>query len=384
MNQTLKDLLRITFEAGASDLHIGVGSPPQLRVDGTLRPVPNTEILTAKDTERLCTEVLSKEQIEKLESERELDLSFGIDKLFRIRANIFWQQGTITGAFRQIPSKIPSVEELGLPDIVMKLTERSRGLILVTGPTGCGKSTTMAAMIDRINEERHDHIITIEDPLEYIYVQRNCMIHQREIGQDTLGFARALKYILRQDPDVVLVGEMRDVETIQHALTTAETGHLVFATLHTNNAVQTVDRIVDVFPPHQQPQVRTQLSFVLEAVLSQQLLPKIGGGRILAQEIMIPNVAIRNLIREEKSHQIYSVIQVGQDQTGMVTMNQALANLVNQGKVEWEEALRCSIDQKDFRELTGRANRGEQPQVATKESQQERMKNMGRRPMAQG
>jgi len=253
-----------------------------------------------------------------------------------------------SGAFRVIPFEIPEPEELGLPECMLSITEKPRGLVLVTGVTGCGKSTSLAAMIERINRTRKDHIITIEDPIEYIYQQKGCIINQREVGQDTLSFANALKYTLRQDPDVVLVGEMRDLETIQSALTIAETGHLVFATLHTNTAVQTIDRIIDVFPPHHQPQVRTQLSFILEGVFCQQLMPRIGGGRALAVEALLPNSGIRNTIREGKTHQISAQMQMGQKETEMFTMDQSLARLVKRGVIEEAEARRRAVDQTDF------------------------------------
>ncbi len=374
---TLRELLQATLDAKGSDLHIGVGAPPTIRQDGHLHAMDRPP-LTAEDTQRLCYEVLSEEQKEKHISDREVDLSFSIGERCRIRANIFWQQASVAGAFRQIPFRIPTIEELGLPPILMQLTQRTRGLVLVTGPTGSGKSTTLAALIDRINEQRHDHIITLEDPIEYIYTQKGCVIHQREVGSDTRSFSLALKYALRQDPDVVLVGEMRDLETIQNAITTAETGHLVFATLHTNNAIQTIDRIVDVFSSHQQAQVRTQLSFILEAVVSQQLIPKIGGGRCLAQEIMVPNPAIRNMIREEKTHQLYSVMQVGQDKSGMVTLNQALAKLVMEKTIEFDEGLRRSTDADEFRTLTGQKS-GDAPQLQ-QQAHKERMQTLGRKP----
>lgn len=380
--KSLKELLEIAVSAGASDLHVGVGTPPQIRIDGSLRPIPDIATLTAIDTERLCHEVLNAEQREKLQKNREVDLSFSIGEQCRIRGNIFWQQDSVTGAFRQIPFKIPTLEELGLPEILMKLTERTRGIVLCTGPTGSGKSTTLAAMLNRINHMRHDHIITLEDPIEYIYQQEKCVIHQREVGNDTNSFTNGLKYALRQDPDVILVGEMRDLETIQNAITAAETGHLVFATLHTNNSVQTIDRIIDVFPPHQQSQVRTQLSFILEAIISQQLIPKIGGGRILAQEIMVPNPAIRNLIREEKVHQLYSVMQIGQQKSGMITLNQALAKLVAENKITWEEGLRRSVDQEEFREQTGRPSEDAGMVMSDEQKKQaQRMQNIGRKPV---
>src|SRR5499427_2249242 len=316
-------------EKGASDLHITTGSPPQLRIDGQLVPL-KTAPLTPVETKQICYSILTDSQKHKFEEENELDLSFGVKGLSRFRANIFMQRGAVAGAFRSIPFKILSFQELGLPPVVSELAKKPRGLILVTGPTGSGKSTTLASIIDKINTDRHEHIMTVEDPIEYLHPHKNCLVNQREIGADTRSFKTALKYILRQDPDVVLVGEMRDLETIEAALVIAETGHLVFATLHTNSAVQTINRVIDVFPPYQQPQVRAQLSVVLEGVISQQLIPRMDGkGRVLACEIMIPNPAIRNLIREDKVHQIYSSMQVGQTKFGMQTFNQSLASLLS-------------------------------------------------------
>lgn len=355
---TLSELLKKAVEAKASDLHICAGMPPQIRVDGTLRPIHSSKPLSETEASQLCFEVLSDEQRKKFTSTKEIDLSFSIGKNARIRANIFYHMGTVAGAFRNIPYIIPSADFLGIPEGVMKLTEKPRGLVLVTGPTGSGKSTTLAAMIDRINETRSDHIITVEDPIEYIYQPKKALVNQREVGNDTLTFVTALKYILRQDPDVVLVGEMRDLETIQAAITTAETGHLVFATLHTNTAVQTIDRIIDVFPPHHQPQIRTELSFILEGVISQQLIPKIGGGRALALELLFPTSGIRNLIREAKTHQIYSQIQVGQESTGMQTMNQALVKLYKEESISYDEAIGYCTDVEEFKGLAGRHKRG--------------------------
>lgn len=350
----LEELLKKAIEVNASDLHICAGMPPEIRVDGSLRPIQGAKPLSEAETKEICFEPLSEEQKKKFTAAKELDLSFSVGKNARIRANIFFQMGTVAGAFRRIPFNIPTPQELGLPEPLMKLTEKPRGLVLVTGPTGCGKSTTLAAMINRVNETRPDHIITIEDPIEYVYQPKKALINQREIGGDTTAFATALKYILRQDPDVVLVGEMRDLETIQAAITAAETGHLVLATLHTNTAVQTIDRIVDVFPPHQQPQIRTELSFILEGIISQQLLPKIGGGRIVALEMLYPTSAIRNLIREAKMHQIYSQMQSGQEASGMQTMNQSLAKLVKQDMVTYEKAVQCCADVDEFNSLVGR------------------------------
>src|SRR5512145_205647 len=306
----LHQLLKAMIEKGASDLHITTSPPPQLRVDGKLQPLKMPP-LSPPETKQLCYSILTDSQKHKFEETNELDLSFGVRGLSRFRANIFTQRGAVAGAFRAIPYKIKSFEDLGLPKVITELVRKPRGLILVTGPTGSGKSTTLASMIDFINTERNEHIVTIEDPIEYLHQHKGCVVNQREVGADTQSFKAALKYILRQDPDVVLIGEMRDLETIEAALTVSETGHLCFATLHTNSCVQSINRIVDVFPPYQQAQIRAQLSFVLEGVLSQQLLPKMTGqGRCLALEIMTPNAAIRNLIREDKVHQIYSAMQV--------------------------------------------------------------------------
>ncbi len=344
----MHQLLSVMVERGASDLHITTGTPPQLRIDGRLVPLQMPP-LTGKETKQLCYSILTDAQKHRFEEEDELDLSFGVKGLSRFRANIFMQRGAVAGAFRTIPFKIFSFEELGLPSIVRELAKKPRGLVLVTGPTGSGKSTTLAAIIDKINTERHEHIVTIEDPIEYLHQHKNCVINQREVHSDTASFKKALKYILRQDPDVVLIGEMRDLETIEAALQVAETGHLVFATLHTNSAVQTINRILDVFPPYQQPQVRAQLSFVLEGVLSQQLIPKSTGvGRALAIEVMIPNPAIRNLIREEKVHQIYSQMQVGQSKFGMQTMNQSLLASYMKRQITLDEAMGRSGDIEEF------------------------------------
>ncbi len=327
------------IDSGASDLHITTGTPPRLRVDGKLLGMDHPP-LTPADTKALCYSILTDAQKHRFEENNELDLSFGIKGLSRFRANIFMQRGAVAGAFRTIPFNIRTFNELGLPEIINDLVKKPRGLILVTGPTGSGKSTTLAAMIDRINDERHDHIITIEDPIEYLHGHKKCLINQREVNADTVSFKAALKYVLRQDPDVVLIGEMRDLETIEAALTVSETGHLTLATLHTNSAVQTINRIIDVFPSHQQEQIRVQLSFVLEGILSQQLLPKKSGhGRVMAVEILVPNPAIRNLIREDKVHQIYSQMQTGQSRSGMQTMNQSLFELYTKGLISYEEAM---------------------------------------------
>jgi twitching motility protein PilT len=347
----LHQLLRAMIEKGASDMHITTGSPPLLRIDGEIVPL-KLPPLGAVETKQLCYSVLTEEQKIQFEKNKELDLSFGVKSLSRFRANIFLQRGAVSGAFRTIPFKILSFEELGLPNVAAELAFKPRGLVLVTGPTGSGKSTTLASIIDKINTETRQHIMTVEDPIEYLHPHKRCIINQREVGTDTGSFKQALKYVLRQDPDVVLVGEMRDLETIEAALTIAETGHLVFATLHTNSALQSINRIIDVFPPHQQPQVRAQLSFVLEGVISQLLLPRAGApGRVLCMEVLVPNPAIRNLIREDKVHQIYSQMQIGQVKHGMQTMNQSLYALLSRRLITLEEALGHSNDQEELRQM---------------------------------
>jgi len=347
----LHQLLKAMIEKGASDLHITTSSPPQLRIDGKLQPMKMPP-LSPPETKQLCYSVLTDAQKHKFEETNELDLSFGVRGLSRFRANVFLQRGAVAGAFRSIPYKIKTFDELGLPKVIVDLTKKPRGLILVTGPTGSGKSTTLATIIDKINTERQEHIVTIEDPIEYLHPHKSCVVNQREVGADTSSFKNALKYILRQDPDVVLLGEMRDLETIEAALTVAETGHLAFATLHTNSCVQTINRVVDVFPAYQQPQVRAQLSFVLEGVLSQTLLPRANGpGRALALEVMVPNPAIRNLIREDKIHQIYSQMQIGQDKFGMQTMNQSLASLYLKRLISMDDALGRSSDPDELRNI---------------------------------
>ncbi|MFL5407087.1 MAG: type IV pilus twitching motility protein PilT [Myxococcales bacterium] len=364
----LHQLLKAMVEKGASDLHITTGSPPQLRIDGSLVPL-KTPPLTPVETKQLCYSILADAQKHKFEEENELDLSFGVKGLSRFRANIFMQRGAVGAAFRTIPFKILTFAELGLPPIISELAKKPRGLVLVTGPTGSGKSTTLASIIDKINTERHEHIVTIEDPIEYIHPHKNCVVNQREVGADTHSFKKALKYILRQDPDVVLVGEMRDLETIEAALVISETGHLAFGTLHTNSCVQTINRILDVFPPYQQPQIRAQLSFVLEGVVTQNLIQKNNSnGRVLAIEVMVPNAAIRNLIREDKVHQIYSAMQVGQAKFGMQTFNQSLAQLVQKNLISLDEALSRSSDPDELRNVLAsgvrmapRAMQGQRP-----------------------
>lgn len=350
----LHELLKVMMERKASDLHITTGSPPQVRVDGELVPLDHPP-LTPVETKQLCYSILTDVQKQKFEEESELDLSFGVKGLSRFRANIFMQRGAVAAAFRAIPFQIKTTQELGLPPVINELSKRPRGLVLVTGPTGSGKSTTLAAMIDRINTETHGHIITVEDPIEFLHPHKGCLVNQREVGADTKSFQRALKYILRQDPDVVLVGELRDMETMEMALAVAETGHLVFATLHTNSCVQTINRIIDVFPANHQPQVRAQLSFVLEGVLSQTLVSKIGGGRVLSLEVMVPNAAIRNLIREDKIHQIYSQMQVGQSKFGMQTMNQSLAILYQKRLITLDDAMGSTSDPDELRQILGGA-----------------------------
>jgi len=350
----MHQLLKAMIEKGASDLHITTGTAPQLRIDGKLHPL-RMPPLSPPETKQLCYSVLTDSQKHVFEETNELDLSFSVQKLSRFRGNIFVQRGNVAGAFRAIPFKIKSFDELGLPKVVSELAQKPRGLVLVTGPTGSGKSTTLATMIDKVNNERNEHIVTIEDPIEYLHHHKGCVVNQREVGADTDGFKQALKYILRQDPDVVLIGEMRDLETIEAALTVAETGHLCFATLHTNSAVQTINRIVDVFPPYQQAQIRAQLSFVLEGVMCQTLLPRANGpGRVMALEIMVPNAAIRNLIREDKIHQMYSQMQVGQEKFGMQTMNQALAAAYQRRLVSLDDAMGRSTDPDELRQMIGK------------------------------
>ena len=352
----MHQLLKTMIEQGASDLHVSTGSPPQIRIDGKMTVLPG-QSLSSAETKQLCYSVLTDAQKRKFEEENELDLSFGVKGLSRFRGNLFVQRGAVAGAFRAIPFEIRGFDELGLPPVVKMLSKKPRGLVLVTGPTGSGKSTTLAAIIDAINRERSEHIITIEDPIEYLHPHKKCLVNQREVGADTQSFKKALKYILRQDPDVVLLGELRDIETIEAALTIAETGHLCFATLHTNSCVQTMNRIIDVFPTSQQSQVRTQLSFVLEGVLSQTLMPKANGkGRCMALEVMVPNPAIRNLIREDKIHQIYSQMQIGQDKFAMQTMNQSLFLLAHSREISQEDAMMRSHDLDELKQMFANPN----------------------------
>jgi twitching motility protein PilT len=341
-------------ERGGSDLHVTTNSAPQIRIDGKLTPL-DMPPLTAPETKQLAYSVLTDAQKHRFEENLELDLSFGIKGLARFRGNIFNQRGATAAVYRQIPYEILGFRELGLPTVVEEICNKPRGLVLVTGPTGSGKSTTLAAMIDKINRERHEHIITIEDPVEFLHSHKSCIVNQRELHADTHSFANSLKSALRQDPDVVLIGEMRDLETIESALRIAETGHLTFGTLHTNSAAQTINRIVDVFPSHQQPQIRAQLSFVLEGILCQALLPHATGkGRAMAMEILIPNAAIRNLIREDKVHQIYSMMQTGQAKYGMQTFNQSLATLYFKKQITLQTALARSSNPDELQEMITR------------------------------
>jgi twitching motility protein PilT len=349
----LRSLLEEMIEREASDLHIVVNSQPKLRIHGEIIESRTPHMLTPKDTMQLAYSILSDNQKKRFEQEDELDFSFGLANLARFRGNVFKQRGSVSMVLRQIPHTVKTFQELGLPDVVARMAERPRGLVLVTGPTGSGKSTTLASMIDKINRERCGHIITVEDPIEFIHRHRKCIVNQREVGTDTKSFASALKYALREDPDVILIGEMRDIETIQAALTIAETGHLAFATLHTNSAAEAINRIIDVFPSNQQAQVRAQLAFVLEGVITQTLIPKIGGkGRAMAAEILVVNQAVRALIRDDKVHQIYSSMQAGK-KYGMQTLNDALYTLYMGREVSAEECLRVSGDPGEFRRMTG-------------------------------
>jgi len=352
---SLSDLLRKMTEMGGSDLHLTTNSPPQVRVDGHLRPLAEYQPLTAPDTKQLAYSVLTDTQKHRFEEHLEIDFSFGLKGLSRFRGNVFNQRGAVGAVFRAIPYEVKSFDTLNLPPVVKTLCDKPRGLILVTGPTGSGKSTTLAAMLDKINTDRHDHIITIEDPIEYLHGHKGCLVNQREVHADTHGFANALRAALRQDPDVVLIGEMRDLETIESALRIAETGHLTFGTLHTNSAASTINRIIDVFPSHQQSQIRAQLSLVLEGILCQALLPKASGsGRAMAMEILVPNAAIRNLIREDKVHQVYSAMQTGQEKFGMQTFNQSLASLYFNKQITLQAALARSSNTDELQDMINR------------------------------
>lgn len=350
---SMQDFLRLVIEKNATDLHLTADNSPVMRVNGNLVTMPFPP-LSANEVKQLCYSLLTESQRHRFEEENELDFSFGIRGLSRFRGNLFLQRGAVGGAFRLIPYQVRGLADLGLPPIVNELTKLPRGLVLVTGPTGSGKSTTLASMIDKINRERHEHIMTVEDPIEFVHEHRGCIVNQREVFADTKGFGEALRHVLRQDPDIVLIGEMRDLETVEAALTVAETGHLVLSTLHTNSAVQTINRILDIFPTNQQPQVRAQLSLVLQGVISQQLVPRSDGrGRVLAVEVMIPNPAIRNLIREEKVHQIYSQLQVGQTKFGMQTMTQSLTDLHQRRLISYDEAIGHATELDELRAMLG-------------------------------
>jgi len=356
---TIQELLKEMVARDASDLHLTAGSPPQFRVDGSMQAADGPA-LSPQEAETLVYSLLTEEQRKRYESEKELDFSFSIPQLSRFRANVYCQRGVTSLAVRRIPLQVRALEDLGLPPVVAQFAQRNTGLILVTGPTGSGKSTTLAALIDRINRERASHIITVEDPIEYVHAHRKSLVTQREVHQDTASFAAALKYVLRQDPDVILIGEMRDLETISAAITIAETGHLVLATLHTNSAYESVSRIVDVFPPHQQKQVLTQLAFVLEGVVTQQLLPKATGkGRVLVAEVLVCTQAVKAVIREGKLHQIYTLMQAGQ-KFGIQTMNQGLAKACRARQITREEAFKRSPDPKELEQILGQAS----PQVS--------------------
>jgi twitching motility protein PilT len=372
---TLPELLKTTVEMNGSDLHITTNTPPQIRVHGKLQRL-ELPSLSAADTKQLVYSVCTDQQKKRFEETLELDFSFGIRGIGRFRCNVFNQRGAVGAVYRLIPEKVRGFHELALPPVIAKLSERPRGLVLVTGPTGSGKSTTLAAMLDKINTERAEHILTIEDPIEYIHQHTGCLVNQREVHSDTTSFSMALRAALREDPDIVLIGEMRDLETIESALRIAETGHLTFATLHTNSASQTINRIIDVFPAHQQGQIRTQLSLVLEGIVCQTLLRRADApGRVVALEIMVPTPAIRNLIRDDKVHQIYSAMQTGQEKYGMQTMNQCLATLQMARKITLETAMTASSNRDELQELIARGTgivpgaglgRAPQPQTVLK------------------
>jgi twitching motility protein PilT len=365
----LRSLLEEMIERDASDLHVTAGERPKLRIDGDIQNSNVDYVLTPKDTLTLAYSILTENQKKRFETEDELDFSFGIQNLARFRGNCFKQRGCVSLVIRQIPFNIRTFEELGLAGVVAKMADKPRGLVLVTGPTGSGKSTTLAAMLDKINRERKGHIITVEDPIEFIHRHQNCIVNQREVGSDTKSFANALKYALREDPDVILIGEMRDLETIQAALTIAETGHLAFATLHTNSAAEAINRIIDVFPSHQQSQVRAQLAFVLEGIVTQTLLPRAKGrGRVMAAEILVVTQAIRALIREDKIHQIYSLMQSGK-KFGMQTLNDALYQLYMSREVTSDECLRVSGDPNEFLRMIGQPALGDEVPVDGKAGQ---------------
>jgi twitching motility protein PilT len=351
---TLPDLLKTMVEMDGSDLHIATNTPPQIRVNGKLQRLQLPDLQPA-ETKGLVYSVLTDSQKKRFEETLELDFSFGIRGLARFRCNLFNQRGAVGAVYRLIPEKIRSFGDLGLPSVLGSLAERPRGLVLVTGPTGSGKSTTLAAMIDKINSERHEHILTIEDPIEYIHPHKNCLVNQREVHSDTNSFGNALRAALREDPDIVLIGEMRDLETVESALKIAETGHLTFGTLHTNSAAQTINRIIDIFPANQQSQIRTQLSLVLEGIVCQALLPRADGkGRVVSLEILVPTPAIRNLIRDDKIHQIYGAMQAGQEKLGMQTANQSLVSLHQRRLITLETALGASSNRDELQDMINR------------------------------
>lgn len=356
---TLSELLKRMVDAGGSDLHITTSTPPRIRVHGELKPCEDLPALGPSDTKQLAYSVLTDSQKHRFEEDLELDFSFELTSIARFRGNLFNQRGAVAGVFRAVPLAIHSIERLGLPPVVRKLCDKPRGLILVTGPTGSGKSSTLAAMLDQVNQARSEHIVTIEDPIEFVHPHKKCLVNQREVHSDTHSYANALRAALREDPDVVLIGEMRDLETIESALRIAETGHLTFATLHTNTASSTINRVIDVFPAHQQSQIRTQLSMVLEAVMCQALLPRADGrGRVMVMEILIPNPAIRNLIREDKVHQIYSSMQAGQKKFQMQTFNQSLLWHCQQGSITLETAMQRSPNPEELQDMIDRSGLG--------------------------
>jgi twitching motility protein PilT len=356
---TLSELLKRMVDSGGSDLHITTNSPPRVRVHGELKPLEDLPALGPADTKQLAYSILTDAQKHRFEENLELDFSFGIKNIARFRGNLFNQRGAVAGVFRVIPFEIKTFDQLGLPQILRRLCEKPRGLILVTGPTGSGKSTTLATMLDLINQNRFEHMLTIEDPIEFIHPHKRCLVNQREVHADTQSFSNALRAALREDPDVVLIGEMRDLETIESALRIAETGHLTFGTLHTNSASSTINRIIDVFPSHQQSQIRAQLSLVLEGIMCQSLLPRADGkGRVMAMEILIPNPAIRNLVREDKIHQIYSSMQSGQDKFGMQTFNQSLFSLYQTRQITLETAMGRSSNQDELQDMINRGTAG--------------------------
>jgi len=349
----ITSILEEAVKKGASDIHITVGTPPRMRVDGRIQIMDKFPVITPDTAKKLVFEIMRERYRKMLEENGQVDFSFGVPGIGRFRVNAFYQRGTVAGVFRSLPAKVPNYKKLGLPERIIDLCHKSMGLVLVTGPTGSGKSTTLAAMIDYILENFPHHVLTIEDPIEYLFKHKKGIVNQREIGTDAPDFNQALRAALREDPDVIMVGEMRDTETIETALRAAETGHLVFGTLHTNTAISTINRIVDVFPPEKQEQIRIQLSFTLAGVISQRLVPKIGGGRVLAYELLIPNKAIRNLIRENKLQQVYALMQTGQSQTGMQTMNQSLAKHYKEGLITLEDAVRYSPDPVELAKLLG-------------------------------